>query len=74
MRTLPCTQAQCRELQRRVNGTFYLYPDWNGNQKTLNPFIGRKMPDGRVFVGYGEEIETYEPGEYESHEEDQNDA
>lgn len=71
MRTLPCTPEQCRELQRRVNGTFYLCPDWNNNQKTKNVLIGRKMPNGRVFIGYGEEIEMYEPCEYE---EDHNDA
>ena len=65
MRTLPCTQKQRGELQRRVNGTFYLYPDWNGDQKTRDVFIGRKMPNGRVFIGYGHEIEMYEPGEYE---------
>ena len=74
MRTLPCTQEQCRGLQRRANGTFYLYPDWNDNQKTHGVFIGRKMPDGRVFIGYGEEIEMYERGEYEECEEDQNHA
>lgn len=65
MRTFICTYEQCGELQRRVNGTFYLYPDWNDNQKTDNVFIGRKMPNGRVFIGYGREIEMYEPGEYE---------
>lgn len=54
MRTLPCTKKQCRELQRRVNGTFYLYPDWRGGKKTDD-----------VFIGYGDEIEMYEPGEYE---------
>jgi hypothetical protein len=42
-----------------------LYPDWNKNEKTKNVLIGRKMPNGRVFIGYGQEIEMYEPGEYE---------
>jgi hypothetical protein len=46
-----------------------LYPDWNNNRKTLNVFIGRKMPNGRVFICYGDEIEMYEPGEYEEVEE-----
>lgn len=65
MRTFICTPEQCGKLQRRVNGTFYLYPDWNNHEKTKDVFIGRKMPDGRVFIGYGHEIEMYEPGEYE---------
>ena len=65
MRTFTCTQEQCLELHRRVNGAFYLYPDWNDNEKTHSVFIGRKMPNGRVFIGYGREIEMYEPGEYE---------
>lgn len=65
MRTFICTYEQCRELQSRVNGTFYLYSDWNKNQKTRDAFIGRKMPNGRVFIGYDHEIEMYEPGEYE---------
>ena len=65
MRTLPCTPEQCRELDRKVNGTFHLYPDWHSNEKTDEVFIGRKMPNGRVFIGYGDEIEMYEPGEYE---------
>jgi hypothetical protein len=65
MRTFTCTYEQCRELQRSVNGTFYLYPDWNKNEKTKNVLIGRKMPNGRVFIGYGQEIEMYGPGEYE---------
>ena len=69
MRRLTCTYEQCRELHRRANGVFYLYPDWNDNHKTDDVFIGRKMPDGRVFIGYGHEIEMYEPGEYEEVEE-----
>jgi hypothetical protein len=42
-----------------------LYPEWNNKRKTPDVFIGRKMPNGRVFIGYGHEIEMYEPGEYE---------
>lgn len=65
MRTLTCTREQCSAMNRHINGMFHLYPDWNENQKTKGVFIGRKMPNGRVFIGYGETIEMYEPGEYE---------
>lgn len=65
MKTFPCKPEHCRALNRNVNGTFHLYPWWNGHNKTKDVFIGRKMPNGRVFVSYGREIEMYEPGEYE---------
>lgn len=65
MRTFTCTPEQSHALSRHVNGTFYLYPDWNDNEKTYTVFIGRKMPNGRVFIGYRDAIEMYEPGEYE---------
>lgn len=65
MKTFPCKKKDTNALNRHVNGTFYLYPDWNDKEKTYVPFIGRKMPDGRVFIPYHDVVEMYEPGEYE---------
>lgn len=65
MKTFPCKREHSRAINRHANGTFHLYPWWNDNQRTSYAFIGRKMPNGRVFIGYGHEIEMYEPGEYE---------
>ena len=65
MRTLPCKQTHSKIVNIHANGTFYLYPEWNDYEKTSHHFIGRKMPNDRVFIAYGNEIEMYEPGEYE---------
>lgn len=49
----------------KATGRYYLKAPWLvSRQLTKHTFGGRRMPNGRLFVAYTDDIEMYEPGEY----------
>ena len=48
----------------KATGRYYLKAPWSVSRRlTAHTFGGRRMPNGRLFVAYTNDIEMYEPGE-----------
>ena len=60
MRLIACSNIKSDVIANNVTGGYRLK---NYRQDLL--FLGRQMPDGRLFVPFTSFVEMYEPGEYE---------